>query len=1397
MSVKFSQRILVGALFVGLLVVLLGGSALSIQQVGATLARSVEPSENSASLTLYASSDSWIDAENVAVTHGVDTDLEVGRVGGRIAFDHQILLRFDLASLPADAVITQARLQLYQHAAQDAPDGLGIWPEVISARWTEKDVTWGSKPSSFSLDDPPTYATQANGWKEWDVTQITREWAAHPTQNYGVLLRGDGATVGLRTFYAREYGEGLPRLVIDYDVPGATSTPTPTLIPTSTPTHTPTPSTCTQVHIAADADSWADQGQPTVNHGTDTSLTVGKTAQASSNRVTLAHFNVNTLPTGAWIDHAWLEFYQTGASGPAQFGVWVDALTARWGETTVTWASIPATVDVGVTPLALPAATGVWRRWDLTDVVQGWVVGDGVAAGVLLRGDGATVGARTFAARESATPPRLTLCYGLDTTPPSNPSSFTADHTVNQWSNNPWISGQWTGASDGTGSGVHGYGVAWTHSATTVPDPVISTTTHQTTQQLGDGDWYLHVRTRDVAGNWTVGAAHFGPYKIDATPPTNPTITSATHTPGAWSKNTSVTVSWAGATDGAGSGLAGYSIVWDTAAATSPDTVVDMTGTNSSATRPDGSTYFHLRTKDGVGNWSAPAHFGPIRIDTLGPTTQISAPAQVTNKTFTVSWSASDAGSGVAYYEVRYRDLTGTSQAWKTLSTATTLTSKIFTGMDGHRYTFQARGYDALGNVRDWSGVPTANTGVATVDFNAIGLEVTQGIQDMDNSVRMVAGKRTFARLHVNAASGDHGPVKAQLNLYRDGAFVQAILPSNPDGSITVRQNPDRGQLQDSFYFDLPESWLHGTVTLDGRISGTSWAQTNSNNDTASATVTFEVVPPLDVTLVDVGYILNGTLYTTPAAQVFDQASWLSRIYPVPSVNAVYGWVCCFNATLNSKGEMVYPACGDVNSDLAWHKANNAFGTAALKWSRTYGMVSDAGQFMRGCSSSIPSTIASGPTWPGSEWYGSHELGHAFNQVHTKGDSPAPCGNCSSVACGGSCGCEGGAVDHGRNGDISLTKSPYVGTTLYGFDIETLAIYPPDWKENMTYCNPEWISDYTYESIMSRIQWEGSHVVAAQVEQPGEYLAVFGSLITETQQVTLGAFYRLTNTTDLIGREPGAYSIRLLGEGGAQLADYPFTPRWSHQDPGLTCGASIATSENPARITEYVPWVEGTRRIGIFFGDQELAGRVVSGHTPMVTLLSPNGGQTLTGASVTVSWSASDGDNDPLTFSVEYSMDGGASWRLVQSGLTVSQTSLPLAKLGGTTQGEFRVLATDGVNTGQDASDGVFSVADKAPVVYITSPTDGARYIPGQPVALIAQAMDVEDGTLTGAALQWTSNVSGTLGTGKMLHVMDLPPGQHTLTLTATDQGGHAATQSVTILVAELNEQIYLPSVRK
>jgi len=72
----------------------------------------------------------------------------------------------------------------------------------------------------------------------------------------------------------------------------------------------------------------------------------------------------------------------------------------------------------------------------------------------------------------------------------------------------------------------------------------------------------------------------------------------------------------------------------------------------------------------------------------------------------------------------------------------------------------------------------------------------------------------------------------------------------------------------------------------------------------------------------------------------------------------------------------------------------------------------------------------------------------------------------------------------------------------------------------------------------------------------------------------------------------------------------------------------------------------------------------------------------------TLTWTASDDDGDALNFTVDYSQDGGAHWQTIGSGITTTRLLVDGARLAGATQAKFRIIATDGVNTGRDDSDG-------------------------------------------------------------------------------------------------------------
>ena len=85
---------------------------------------------------------------------------------------------------------------------------------------------------------------------------------------------------------------------------------------------------------------------------------------------------------------------------------------------------------------------------------------------------------------------------------------------------------------------------------------------------------------------------------------------------------------------------------------------------------------------------NTPAIFNTI--DAVGPTSSVTALPTFSPANFTVNWSGQDdtGGSGIAYYNVYVADDNGPFTLWQS---ATSQTSAIYTGQDGHTYGFLQR----------------------------------------------------------------------------------------------------------------------------------------------------------------------------------------------------------------------------------------------------------------------------------------------------------------------------------------------------------------------------------------------------------------------------------------------------------------------------------------------------------------------------------------------------------------------------------------------------------------------------------------------------------------------------------------------------------------------------------
>jgi hypothetical protein len=644
-------------------------------------------------------------------------------------------------------------------------------------------------------------------------------------------------------------------------------------------------------------------------------------------------------------------------------------------------------------------------------------------------------------------------------------------------------------------------------------------------------------------------------------------------------------------------------------------------------------------------------------------------------------------------------------------------------------------------------------------DLRIDALEVTQAIQDLNNSIDLVAGKRTYVRMHVSTPTNINN-VYATISGRRGFISLTPVLgPGNPGSRITVRTTPDRAQINDSFWFELPSSWTaSGNLVLTARLDpNDAKNDLNKANNTKTVTVNFKSTPPLRLRLVNVQYTTGGSTYLTSSTHLNMLESWLRRVYPIPNLEV-------------TRTTLIYPSSGlpnvdTLNSQLSLSRLFRIIFAGENPRTVYYGMVDDGGGFMRGKAAGIPGVVASGPTGSGNwgwdydgsygDWYGGHEIGHTRGRSHAN-----------------FCGAAGGSAYPYANGRISpdLTGNGAV----YGFDIDTRIIYGPNWKDVMTYCDNQWISDFTYEGIRDYLVSLGLAGAVTETFTSSRFLALVGLADLDQPSVSLSELYLLDQENNLPAPEPGDWMIVLLDSGDNNLASYPFEPDEltdAEDSPG-----------RPAVIAEIIPWNDAAVKVEIRHQGSILASHSLSQNAPSVNLITPASDTILPVGPFEVTWTGSDPDGDTLTYSLLYTIDEGETWQTLATSLSGSGLELHTDLLPGG-NGAMKIIVSDGLMTAQDTNSGL-TLPLHPPSAQILSPEADQVFFPTQQIALLGTAYDLEDGDLPDDHFTWYSNLDGLIGFGKSVNI-ELTTGEHLITLEAIDNDGLLATVEKSITIAK------------
>ncbi len=414
--------------------------------------------------------------------------------------------------------------------------------------------------------------------------------------------------------------------------------------------------------------------------------------------------------------------------------------------------------------------------------------------------------------------------------------------------------------------------------------------------------------------------------------------------------------------------------------------------------------------------------------------------------------------------------------------------------------------------------------GGSTLNLRISAMYLTQAAQRLDGSVPLVAGRSAVLRVFALASEANSATPTVRVRLYHGAVLHQTYTLIAPSASVPLAV--DEGSLTRSWNLTLSPADVVPGMTLLADVDPAGGVPESDESDnqfpTSGTPALIDVRSPGAFVLrfVPVQQQVNGLTGDVSAGNTAQFVSEPLKLLPIAwvssSIRAPYVTTAPELQSGNGNG-----AWGTILSELlALRAADGQSGYYYGVVRTTYG----SGVAGIGYVGGSARTAIGWDRLPSASGVMAHEVGHNLGRSH--------------VDCGGP-----------ANPDPNYPHSGG-GIGIWGLDVGAMALKSPaSYKDLMSYCNPEWVSDYTWEAMLA-YRLAGTNRLIGE-PSPSRGLLVWGR-ITAAGPILEPAFIIDAPPTPI---RNGSNQIELRDAAGVPILSRAFQAE-SHAD--LPTGAEEA-----------------------------------------------------------------------------------------------------------------------------------------------------------------------------------------------------------------------------------------------